>query len=144
MRYDPKSPLDVQRATVRFNKLINGQRPFDMTEVRERNLTEEQQRTLRQNSTVHLWFSVFADEIGCTHDECKRDVKRELLGRKPIINVITGETDWEDYHTSEMSVAELSSFMERFKIWAQTNYGCYLPYWGDIGYEEMMREYRNR
>jgi len=145
MRYDPKSPLDVQRATVRFKKLINGQRPFDMTEEREKkNLAEEQQRTLRQNSTVHLWFSVFASEIGCTHEECKRDVKRKILGRKPVANVITGETDWEDYHTSEMSVAELSSFMERFKSWAQTDYGCYLPYYGDAGYEEMMCEYRNR
>lgn len=145
MRYDPKSPLDVQRATVRFNKLINGQQPFELKEEREKkNLTEEQQRTLRQNSTVHLWFSVFANEIGCTHDECKRDVKRKLLGRKPVVNVITGETDWEDYHTSEMSVSELSSFMDKFKIFAQQDFGCYLPYWGDVGYEEMMREYRNR
>ncbi len=144
MRYDPKSPLDVQRATVRFNKLINGKRPFELTEVKERNLSEEQMRTIRQNNTVHLWFSVFAEEIGCTFDECKRDVKRKLLGRKPVINVITGETDWEDYKTSDMSVAELSSFMEKFKFWAQTDFGCYLPYYGDVGYEEMMREYRNR
>ncbi len=145
MIYDPKSPLDVQKALTKFDKLINGKVPFEIIEKKEKkNLTEEQQRTLRQNSTVHLWFSVFADEIGCTHDECKRDVKRKLLGRKPVVNVITGETDWEDYKTSEMSVAELSSFMERFKIWANTDYGCYLPYWGDAGYEEMMREYRNR
>ena len=63
MRYDPKLPLDVQKATVRFNKLINGQRPFELTEVKERNLSEEQMRTIRQNNTVHLWFSVFAKEI---------------------------------------------------------------------------------
>lgn len=71
-------------------------------------------------------------------------MKRKLLGRKPVVNIITGETDWEDYKTSEMSVAELSSFMEKFKMFAQTDFGCYLPYYGDVGYEEMMREYKNR
>lgn len=46
-----------------------------------------------------------------------------------------------DYKTSEMSTSELSSFMDKMKMWAQSELGCYLPYFGDPGYEEMVSEY---
>lgn len=142
MIYDPRSPLDIKKAEARFGKLIKGERPFELREVKDRHLTEEHARTLRQNSTIHMWFTVLAEEIGCTMEECKRDVKRHILGRKPVYNVLTGETDWDDYKTSEMTTAELSSFMERFKAFADTDFGCYLPYYGDVGYEDMMRQYK--
>lgn len=145
MIYDPKSPYDVQKATVRFNRLIRGTDPFSITvEKEKKNLTDEQLRTIRQNNLVHLWFAVFADEIGTTADECKRDVKRTLLGQKQVFNTITGKIDFDDYHISEMTIGELSSFMDKFKVWAQMDFGCYLPYWGDPGYDEMVSMYKNR
>ena len=43
-----------------------------------------------------------------------------------------------------MSTSELSSFMDKMKIWAQSELGCYLPYFGDPGYEEMASEYNGK
>ena len=43
-----------------------------------------------------------------------------------------------------MSASELSSFMDKMKIWAQSELGCYLPYFGDPGYEEMVAEYNGK
>ena len=46
MIYDPKSPLDVQKALTKFDKLINGKVPFEIIEKKEKkNLTEEQHRS---------------------------------------------------------------------------------------------------
>lgn len=60
------------------------------------------------------------------------------------VDHFTGEVVKDDYHTSGMSTKELSDLMDRMKIWAQTEFGCYLPYWKDPGYEEMMEMYKNR
>ena len=89
-----------------------------------------------------MWVQVIADHAGYTSFEnCKRDIKRALLGTKGEANRFTGEIQQVDYKTSEMSTSELSSFMDKMKIWAQSELGCYLPYFGDPGYEEMASEY---
>lgn len=100
-------------------------------------------RTLDQNALFHVWIKVIADEIGeLSYERCKRDVKRTLLGTKEEVNRFTGEILQVDYETSAMTVKELASFMDKIKIWAQTDLGCYLPYWKDPGYEEMINEYK--
>jgi hypothetical protein len=43
-----------------------------------------------------------------------------------------------------MSISELSSFMEKMKIWADQELGVYLPMWSDPGYEELVQMYKNR
>ena len=89
-----------------------------------------------------MWVQVVADHIGYTSlENCKRDIKRTLLGTREEANRITGEIQQVDYQTSAMTTAELSSLMDKMKIWAQTDLGCYLPYFGDPGYEEMTGKY---
>ena len=135
MIYDPKKELDVQNAKLKFDKLINGDKPFE--------LKEKRMRSLNQNSLFHLWIKVFADFIGEPNlDACKRDIKRELLGTKgTFYSKITRKDEIEDYHTSEMSDQELSSFMDKFKSYAATEWNCYLPYIGDVGFNEMLSQY---
>lgn len=139
MLYDLDSPLDQERARVRLESLIARRRTVELTEKTGR------KRTSEQNALLHLWLSVIADELGYTDKErCKRDVKRTLLGQREDVNRLTGEVIQVDYKTSEMTTAELSALMEKLKAWAQTDLGIYLPYYGDPGYEELEREYRNR
>ena len=99
-------------------------------------------RSLQASALFHVWIKVFADHIGePSLERCKTDVKRHILGVKERMSAITGKVEIEDYKTSEMTTGELSSFMEKFKIWAKDEFGCRLPYWREQGYEQMIELY---
>ena len=135
MVYDLSKTFDVQRVRVYLEKLIEKGAKVVLSEQRKK-------RTLSQNGLFHAWIKVFAEHIGDADlEDVKRDVKRTLLGLRETANRFTSEIQLEDYRTSKMDTKELSSFMDRFKAWAQTEYGCYLPYVGDAGYEDMIKEY---
>jgi hypothetical protein len=135
MILDLSKQFDIERAKTYFNKLIEKRVKIELCEKREK-------RTINQNSLCHLWYRVFADHIGeLSYENCKRDVKRYLLGTIERVNRFTGEVMFEDYRTSAMDTKELSEFMNKFKIFAQTEFGCYLPYFDDVGYEELIEMY---
>lgn len=140
MIFHTANAFEREKAKVYFNRLLNQRRDI---EVKEKKRSDK--RTLDQNNLFHLWVSVIADDIGYTDKEaCKRDIKRTILGMKEDVNRITGEVIQVDYRTSEMTVSELASFMDKMKAWAGTDLGIYLPYWKDPGYEEMYQMYKNR
>lgn len=133
-----RNAFDRERAITYFNKIIKSGEFIEVSMKRK-------QRTLNQNALFHLWIQVIADHAGYTSlEDCKRDVKRALLGMREDMNKITGETQMVDYQTSSMTTSELSSLMDKMKVWAQTDLGCYLPYFGDPGYEEMYQQYCRR
>lgn len=143
MLYNTLNAFDREKSKVHFDKLIRKNATFELTEKQKPK--EEDIRTGQQNKTIHMWFSVMADFFGYTSkEECKRDVKRAVLGQVPYDNPLTGKMELKDYETHLMSISELSSFMDKFKIWAQSEHGCYLPYYGDAGYNEMVQMYKNR
>lgn len=136
MRYNLQSDYGRMSFTKKADMLMAKGATVDLTECGHK-------RTLSQNALLHLWFAEFAASIGePSVSAVKRDVKRHLLGQREVTDTITGETVLADYHTSEMSTAELADFMDRFKAWADTDFGIYLPYKGDIGYEELINHRR--
>ena len=138
MVFNTRNAFDMERAITYFNKIIKSGEFIEVSMKRK-------QRTLNQNALFHLWIQVIADHAGYTSlEDCKRDVKRALLGMREDMNKITGETQMVDYQTSSMTTSELSSLMDKMKVWAQTDLGCYLPYFGDPGYEEMYQQYCRR
>lgn len=138
MVFNTRNAFDRERAITYFNKIIKSGEFIEVSMKRK-------QRTLNQNALFHLWIQVIADHAGYTSlEDCKRDVKRALLGMREDMNKITGETQMVDYQTSSMTTSELSSLMDKMKVWAQTDLGCYLPYFGDPGYEEMHQQYCRR
>ena len=138
MVFNTRNAFDRERAITYFNKIIKSGEFIEVSMKRK-------QRTLNQNALFHLWIQVIADHAGYTSlEDCKRDVKRALLGMREDMNKITGETQMVDYQTSSMITSELSSLMDKMKVWAQTDLGCYLPYFGDPGYEEMYQQYCRR
>lgn len=138
MVFNTRNAFDRERAITYFNKIIKSGEFIEVSMKRK-------QRTLNQNALFHLWIQVIADHAGYTSlEDCKRDVKRALLGMREDMNKITGETQMVDYQTSFMTTSELSSLMDKMKVWAQTDLGCYLPYFGDPGYEEMYQQYCRR
>ena len=135
MKYNLSNRFECEKCDVYYAKLKRDGKKIE--------LTEKQKRTLSQNALFHVWVAVFAEFIGeVSIEACKTDVKRYLLGARERVSKITGKTEMEDYKTSEMSTKELSDFMDKFKIWAQTE-GCYLPYWKEQGFDEMIEQYKN-
>lgn len=96
-------------------------------------------RNLKQNALFHLWMRVMADELGYPSlEDIKRDVKREILGTREVVNRITAEVQYEDYQTSALTMRQMADFMDKVKIWALTELNVYLPYEGDDGYNELI------
>jgi hypothetical protein len=136
MRFNLSNKFEIEKYNAYSEKLKKKGCIVDLTE-------KQKKRTLDQNALFHVWVAVFADFIGeASRTDCKRDIKRHLLGMREVTNCITGEVEKDDYETSKMTVGELSGFMDKFKAWAGVE-GCYLPYWKDAGYEEMMEQYKN-
>ena len=134
MIYDLNSDFDVKRADLRYEKLKSQRKKVEIAEVQNR-------RNNDQNALFHAWVAVYANHCGdLNFDECKRDIKRHLLGMKERLSKITGKVEYDDYETSKMTEREMADFMGKFKEYAGTEY-CYLPYFKDPGYEEMMQHY---
>lgn len=74
-------------------------------------------------------------------EDCKRDIKREILGTTESVNRITGEITQEVKKTSKMNTKELSEFLDKLKAWAMTEHGIYLPMYTDAGYNELIQTY---
>lgn len=127
---------DWQKIIEYIDKLP-GDKKF-IAEIKEK----REKRTLDQNGLFHVWIKVFAEFTGeRSLEACKRDVKRTLLGLKETVNIFTGEIQKEEYHTSEMDTKEMAELMTAFKEWAMSEWGCYLPYWKDAGYDDMINQY---
>jgi len=135
MRYDFSNIFDCQKARVYLEKLISDKEKAELTK-------KNKKRTLSQNALFHVWVAVFAEFSGYeSKDECKIQIKRKILGQYPKFNRLTGNEEMMDYETHLMDTKQLSDFMDKFKIWANVEFGCYLPYFGDAGYEEMVQKY---
>lgn len=136
MIYDLSREADVIKARVRFDFLVKNKKKVEIIERKAK------PRSLSQNALFHTWVKVVADHVGYTDlEDCKRDVKRHLLGTTEETNRLTGEVITCDYRTSRMDSKEMSSFMDKMKAWASTDLGIYLPYFGDPGYDEMINAY---
>lgn len=137
MRYNLSDPLQKAKFLARASYLAEKGKDVDLTELRP-----IAKRTIRQNACWHAWASLIAEIIG-EHDveAVKRDVKRAVIGRKQVTDVLTGEVTYEDYRTHLMTDEEMSSFLTKVKQWAFSTYGWSLPSKEDVGFEEMINSY---
>ena len=80
MLYDPKNPIDRERATRRMNEFFQKGQVFDLT-------GKNPKRTIRQNSYLHLILGYFAVETGYTIEWVKE--KYVKIFTTSIIRFIT-------------------------------------------------------
>lgn len=87
-------------------------------------------RTLSQNSYLHLLLGYFAAEYGCSLDEVKIDFyKRECnkeLFEKKIINKHGIEITYLR-SSAELTTSEMTLSIERFRNWSSSVANIYLP-----------------
>lgn len=138
--YHTSDAAQKAKFLARASYLAGKGRDVDLTELRP-----AAKRTVSQNSLFWCWCSLMAEIIGDDSVEAvARDVKREILGQRRVVNVFTGEVTREDYHTHDMTEDEMSRFLTAVKRWAQQTYNWWLPSKEDPGYEEMIAEYGKR
>ena len=87
---------------------------------------KHEQRTINQNSYLHLILGWFANEYGCTLDE----VKVRFFKRKVNSNIFLKEGKKGDYvlrSTRELTTKEMTDAIDRFRNWSASEAGIYLP-----------------
>lgn len=87
-------------------------------------------RTLSQNSYLHLLLGYFASEYGCSLDEVKidfykRECNKELFERKTVNKHGIEVTYLRS--SAELTTSEMTLSIERFRNWSSSIANIYLP-----------------
>lgn len=114
MKFDTSIPEEKNKAFNYFNKLIQSN---SVIEVKKVNIN----RTIKQNSYLHVCVSLFAIEFGYTLDESKT-----LLKRKCPFMVYDNKGDLFVKSTSKLDTVELTMFIEWIRNYSSEN-GFYIP-----------------
>lgn len=123
MTYNLTNPLDVQNAKTRLDFLVKRGCIIELTE-------KKQKRTLSQNAYLHLLLGYFASQTGNTLEWVKQQYYKKLCNPDIFIGEredrFLGRVKYvrssADLRTDEMNLS-----IERFRNWAASEAGIYLP-----------------
>lgn len=123
MTYDLANPLDQQRFKTRCNHLYKQGGVVELTAKKGR-------RTIPQNSYLHLILGWFAIETGNTLDFVKKEYFKRYIN--PNIFVVEIEDKYLGRikvlrSSRDLTSAEMTTAIERFRNWASAEAGVYLP-----------------
>lgn len=125
MTYNLATELDKQRAETRFHSLLHRGAVIE--------LTEKVQRSINQNSYLHLIIGAVAMEVGVSLDYAKEVYYKRMANGALFVrstnDPLAGQVETLR-SSSELSKEEMSTSIHRFKMWAAEN-GMYLPEPGD-------------
>lgn len=123
MIFNLNNPYEVDKYKDYVNKLFKDRA---IVEVKKR----LPNRTLKQNSYLHLLLGFFACETGYSLEEVKLDYfkkmcNRDLFERKKINKQGSEITYMRS--SSELSTGEMTTAIERFRNYSSAQAGIYLP-----------------
>ena len=122
MRYDLSNPFDQEQARTRLASLTARGAVVE--------LTEKRQRSLSQNSYLHLILGWFALQVGETAEYVKQKYYKggnaRLFEREKEALYLHRKEKYMR-STSELTKEEMSESIERFRTWAAKEAGIYLP-----------------
>lgn len=124
MLYDCRNDLD--RATF----LARAQLLADRKDVVE--LRTKRQRTLNQNSYLHVIIGYFAARYGEEAEYVKNEYFKQLVNPKTFvlsktIDKFTGQVRVKLRSTSDLTTEEMSTCIDRFRNWSSKEAEIYLP-----------------
>ena len=115
MNYDLTLKEDRRKFIVRANKLLKSQRD-------NVSLVDESNRTLNQNSYLHVLCRILAQDIGTSEKYAKQVYFKELSNSELFCRVtkdpLTGEMLRTVRSTSELTIPEMSQAIDNFILWA--------------------------
>lgn len=120
MIYDLRNPIDRQKATDKFQKLLDDK---DVIELKKK-----MNRTPKQNNYLHLILTWFSLEYGCSLDYAKKNYYKELSKDIYVVKkVVKSGREIDDLRSSaDLDSAEMTITIDRFRNWSGQN-GIYLP-----------------
>ena len=122
MQYDGSNPLHVQQAKAKLEKLIKGQKVFELTEKKPK-------RSLNQNKYLHAILAYFGCQIGETMEYVKRNYYKILCNKDTFVrerdDKYLGKIKYLR-SSSDLDSAEMSLTIERFRNFASAQ-GIYIP-----------------
>lgn len=90
-------------------------------------------RSLEQNSLLHIWMTILAEEVGIEIEEMKQLLKDKFL-REPLkdkhgndVPDENGELQFKVRDTSSLTKLEMSDFMDKIFRWGISFLGVTLP-----------------
>lgn len=124
MLYDNSNPLQRENFLARAHLLAS------RGEVVE--LKSKKQRTLNQNSYLHVLFGYFAAHYGETAEYVKDEYFKKLVNPHFFIvsqgvDKFTGRPRIRCKSTSDLTIEEMSVCIDRFRNWSAKEAGIYLP-----------------
>lgn len=123
MNYDLRNKDERSKFIRRANVLLNKQ----STNV---SLSDESNRTLNQNSYIHILCRILASQTGVTEAYAKQVYFKEIANADIFSTVtqdkLTGKMIKYYKSTCDLTINEMRKAITRFREWAQDN-GYYLP-----------------
>lgn len=122
MLYDCSNPLDRENFLARANLLASRGEIVS--------LAAKRQRTLRQNSYLHVILEYFACQYGESPEYVKREYFKILVN--PDIFVINKNdrfrgTVYDVRSSADLTTEEMTTAIERFRNWSSKEAGIYIP-----------------
>jgi hypothetical protein len=114
MKLDLNKPFDLNKFKAYCDKLILKRSKVELKELRDN-------RTVKQNSYLHVIISLYAIEFGYTLTEAKTYLKREckqLTYEKNNVKFLRS--------TADLNSKEMTDFIDWIRNHSSVN-GCYLP-----------------
>ena len=123
MLFDLKNEFQIPKFKEYVNKLFSERA---VVEVKKK----LPNRTLAQNSYLHLLLGYFGSEYGCSLDEAKidfykRTCNRDLFERKTVNK--KGKEVTYLRSSAELTTGEMTLSIDRFRNWSASVAGIYLP-----------------
>lgn len=124
MIYDLSNDLQAKTFKTRCNALYKKRCVVELTE-------KKPQRTLNQNSYLHAALGYFGSQIGYTLEEVKDWYFKEAANAELFVRQrkdrLTGEWRKTLRSSSELTVDEMTTAIERFRNWSADKAGIYIP-----------------
>ena len=111
--FNLKNEYDIPKFKAYVNKLFQERA---VVEVRKK----LPNRTLSQNSYLHLLLGYFGSEYGCSLDEAKIDFYKRTCNKK-------GKEVTYLRSSAELTTGEMTLSIDRFRNWSASVAGIYLP-----------------
>lgn len=114
------NPIEKKKAIDYFEKLINKDCIFE--------LTEKKNRTLNQNKYLHLILGWFSIETGYNLQFTKIELYKKLCNSETYTEIVKGKLgEVKQLKSSKnLNSKEMTLTIERFRNWSSKN-GVYLP-----------------
>lgn len=123
MIYDLRNEFQHARFKAYVNKLYQEKA---VVEVKRKHPN----RTLAQNAYLHLLLGFFAAEYGCSLAEAKVDFYKRTANRELFERKQTNKQGREVTYlrsSADLSTAEMTLSIDRFRNWSSAEAGIYLP-----------------